>query len=362
MTRKALLSLVPAWLAFASLLATGSLALSGCSSDSASVGSTDTGNPPVIDTQSLRVASSADGVVVSAQAGGVPANASVEVTNLSTSDSASTTAEADGSFSVELAGSVDDDYEVAVEVDGKSDTATIAAGSSPADDPFAALVDRDFELESSMGFTPVESTSVQIRIRADSFSFSANCNSFSGPYTFCDGKLCIDGFSATEIGCEAPLADQDSWLADFFSGRPAVTPDGDRVSFASSDASLVFLDSEVANPDRPLTGRVWTIDSFVMGDAVSSLPTPMPPTIEFKDDGSVDVFTVCTNATGSYSVAGDVITLSDLAYPEIGCSTMTQGVHDAMLKVMVDGDVSYQIDAARLWLTRGDYGLGGTTE
>jgi hypothetical protein len=41
---------------------------------------------------------------------------------------------------------------------------------------------------------------------------------------------------------------------------------------------------------------------------------------------------------------------------------MTQGVHDGMLRVMVDGDITYEIDAARLWLTRGEYGLGGTTD
>jgi heat shock protein HslJ len=349
-------------LAFVALVSPASIAALGCSSNSASVASTDTGNRPVIDSRSLRVESSGDGVVVSADPGGVPDGANVEVTNLDSGDSAKTTADSDGSFRVELSGSVDDDYEVEVEVDGKRSKATVAAGSSTPDDPFAALVDRDFELESSTGFTPVEGTNVRIQIRKDSFSFSAGCNSYFGEASFCDGNLCIAGLGSTAIGCDAPLQDQDDWLADFFSSKPAVTPDGDRVTFDSDDASLVFLDSEVADPDRPLSGRVWTIDSFVMGDSVSNLPTAEDPTIEFRDDGSVEVFTVCTSATGDYTVEGDTISLSGLAYPEIACSTMTQGVHDGMLRVMVDGDITYEIDAARLWLTRGEYGLGGTTD
>lgn len=338
------------------------LATWGCSSDSASVGSTDTGNPPVIDTQALRVTSSAGGVKVSAAAGGVPAGANVEVTNLSTGDSASTTADDDGAFEVELAGSVDDDYEVAVEVDGERDAATIVAGGATPNDPFAALVGRDFELESSTGFSPVEGTSVSISIQEDQFRFSAGCNGHSGEYTFCDGSLCIDGMSSTAIGCDEPRHDQDEWLADFFTSEPTLVPDGDRVSFETDDATLVFLDSEVADPDRTLAGPVWTIDTFISGDSASNLPTTEDPTLEFRDDGRVRVFTGCTSATGDYEVDGNTITLSNLAYPEIACPPMTQGVHDGMLRVMVDGELSYEIDAARLWLTRGDYGLGATTD
>jgi heat shock protein HslJ len=108
---------------------------------------------------------------------------------------------------------------------------------------------------------------------------------------------------------------------------------------------------------------VWTIDSFVMGDGVSNLPTPEDPTIEFRQDGTVEVFTACKTGQGRYELEGDAISLSDLTYPgELACLPMTQGVHDNMLQVMVDGDITYEIDAARLWLTRGDYGLGGTTE
>jgi heat shock protein HslJ len=478
MTRSPLFRAASGGLLFTALVAPQLLATFGCSSDSASVGSTDTGNPPVIDTQSLSVERSGDGVVVSAEPGGVPGGASVEVTNLETGDSASTTADDDGAFEVELAGSVDDEYEVEVEIDGERDSATVTAGGSgpndnplgalegkelvlessegydvvsgttvtlrfeegefsfnagcnsfsneytycdgnlcagdsftgtligcPEDlgnqdawftaffssepsvtidgdrvtftnseatlvfvdseavDPLAALVGRDFELESSEGFTPVTDTTVRIGIREEEFSFDAGCNGHSGEYSFCDGALCVDGFSSTEIGCDEPRHAQDEWLADFFTSTPMVTPNGDRVTFANDDASLVFLDTEVADPDRPLTGSVWTVDTFIMGDAATNVPTPEPPTLEFHEDGTVTMFTACVESVGEYTVDGNVITLGDMPIDEIGCPEETQAAHDGMLRVMTPaGELSYEIDAGRLWLTRGDVGLGATTE
>lgn len=480
MTRFPLFRTASGCLLFAALLSPQLLATLGCSSDSASVGSTDTGNPPVIDTQSLSVERSGDGVVVSAEPGGVPGGASVEVTNLATGDSASTTADDDGSFEVELAGSVDDEYEVEVEADGERDSATISAsgvtpGENPLgvlegrsfelessegydlvsgtsvtlsfddgtfsfnagcngyvndytycdgslcagenytstligcpedlsnqddwfadffsseptvtvdgdrvtftndeatlvfvdseaapEDPLAALVGRDFELESSDGFMPVPDTTVRIGIREEEFSFNAGCNGHSGEYSFCDGKLCTSDFDSTLLGCDESRHAQDEWLADFFTSTPTVTPDGDRVTFANDDASLVFLDTEVADPDRPLTGSLWTVDTFIVGGGASNVPAPEPPTLEFHDDGTVTMFTSCVESVGEYTVEGDVITLGDMPIDEIGCPEETQAAHDGMLRVMTPaGEMTYEIDAGRLWLTRGDVGLGATTE
>jgi hypothetical protein len=44
----------------------------------------------------------------------------------------------------------------------------------------------------------------------------------------------------------------------------------------------------VKDPDRPLVGSLWTIDTFIQGDAVSSGTTTKPlPRVLFRADGSV---------------------------------------------------------------------------
>lgn len=89
----------------------GALGLS-CGARAAAVESTDTGNP-VVDLKKIRVVESKAGVTISGNAGAVtPGGADVSVVNLTSGDDASTTADADGSFEVNIQGSPEDEYRV----------------------------------------------------------------------------------------------------------------------------------------------------------------------------------------------------------------------------------------------------------
>jgi heat shock protein HslJ len=341
--------------------------LPGCAATS-----TDTGNPPLVDDHRIRIMPSADGVRVSADAGTVsPAGAEVRVTNVTSGDSETTTATDDGSFEVEIAGSTADDYRIVVTANGESTSITVKAngggngdagnGGASNGDPSAALLDREFLLDSSDGYEPVAGTTVNVRFSEEGFGFSAGCNSHFGEYSLCDGKLCIVGLGSTDIGCDPERSGQDAWLADFFTSEPALELGGDQLTFTGEAATLVFLDREVANPDRPLTGRTWTVDTFIMGGAASNLPVPNPPTLVFGADGAFSAFTGCNDASGTYAVEGEEITFSALASTRIGCMGAATDAEQRMLMVL-DGTVTYAIDAQRLTLLNGDIGIGATTE
>lgn len=95
--------------------------------------STDTGNPPVIDQAKIRVRASDAGVVVWADAGAVsPAGAMVAVTNVTTAETVTTTAKNDGSFEVELAGAVTDEYRVEVRADDRKASVDAVVGEADA--------------------------------------------------------------------------------------------------------------------------------------------------------------------------------------------------------------------------------------
>jgi heat shock protein HslJ len=344
-------------------------ALPACGAQSSdSVDSTDTGNPPAIDQTALSVVAGEEGtVVVSAESGGVsPGGIEVTVTNTTADESASTTAAEDGSFEVTVPGTVEDEYEVTVGSGDDTDTVVLEGDDpGPSDDPNAlsGLVGNDYLLESSEGFTPVEGTNVRITFDETEFGFSAGCNGHGGEFTFCDGRLCIGDMSSTLIGCDAPLAMQDDWLADFFTSTPTVVRMGERVTFEAEGATLVFLDTESANPDRSLTGRTWTIDTLIDGGAASSVPSEAPPMLEFSDDGSLSLNTSCAGGEGTFEVNGDTIDLSEVSVAEEPCGeTGSQFAHDHILSVMTQGEVTFTIDEARLTIMRGDIGLGATTE
>src|SRR3954468_834648 len=81
---------------------------------------TETGNPPVIEQQKLHVVLHDDGVVVVGDPGAVSPGASVAVTNTRTGAHAEASAGSDGSVSVSVHGTLDDEYEVTVSSEGRS--------------------------------------------------------------------------------------------------------------------------------------------------------------------------------------------------------------------------------------------------
>lgn len=221
------------------------------------------------------------------------------------------------------------------------------------------LQDGDYLFESAEGFTPVTGTTVRISFEDGGFGFSAGCNSHGGSYEVQGGRLVLSGLGSTDIGCDRSRHEQDNWLAAFFSSMPLITVEGSRLTFTGDDATLVFLNREVADPDRTLEGRLWTIDTLISGGAASSVLTSRPPTVQFNEDGSVFVDTSCNTSGGSYAVDGSTLTLTELGYTERGCDAAV--IESQIQAVLNDGTLTFAIEANRLSLDRGDIGLRATT-
>jgi heat shock protein HslJ len=338
------------------------LSLAACGG-AADPSSTDTGNPPVIVGQSLRVTPTATGVRVSGAAGTAPRGARVEVLNLSTGASVTTTAGSDGSFEVELAGTVADEYRVYSDLDGQTSSTRLTSGGASGSQ--VGLVGLEFLLQSAEGFAPVEGTTVRLSFfDATSLSISGGCNSQSGSYSVCDGRLCLSELSRTEIGCESALHDQDTWLSDFFLASPLVTQSGARLTLESPEAILSFLDREVADPDRPLVGPTWRIDTLIRGNGASAGASSVSsaPTVEFQPDGEYGVFTGCNTGYGTYTAGNGSIILTEPLYTEAGCDPSVSMVQEHVVAVFAAGTVAYEIEARRLTLSREDVGLRATTD
>jgi len=221
----------------------------------------------------------------------------------------------------------------------------------------AALNRRSFVLDVAQGFEPVGGTTVTLSFQDGELGFSAGCNGHGGPFRIRSRHLVVSELSSTLEGCNAELQAQDEWLTAFMTSKPSYDLDGDRLILTGTSATLVFLDREVAIPDRPLATTPWVVDTLLDGDSASKAPRTGDPTILFDEDGSLTIDTGCNDGSGHYAVSGSRLTLTDVVYSDQACE-VAAATDSHIRKVLANGTLTFEIEATRLTLQRGDTGLG----
>ena len=116
-------------------------------------------------------------------------------------------------------------------------------GNDTALDVVASVPDGHYILEQSEGFDPIEGDTVYLSfLNGNTIDFSANCNSFEGPFEIQDGRLEIEELTRTDMGCDEERMAQDQWLLEFFSSSPLFSEVGEQLVLRNSDISLVFME------------------------------------------------------------------------------------------------------------------------
>jgi heat shock protein HslJ len=222
----------------------------------------------------------------------------------------------------------------------------------------------DFVYQSSDSYTPVAGSTISVGFddTSNNFYFSADCNSHSGPYEMDGDTFVVLGMSGTEMGCGNGLMEQDTWLVSFFTSSPTITHDGDILTFSNSDATLTFIDEEIAIPDQSLSGITWNIDTYIEGESASTYNVETYPTLEFNDDGIFTINTGCNGISGTYTVTGSEITTELLDMTLMACSEPIGSIETHLVQVFSDSSVTYEIDANRITISNGNYGISAFTE
>lgn len=235
--------------------------------------------------------------------------------------------------------------------------------SAPADGELDLLDGRTFiataVTEDGADRPLVDGSELRISFTDGQLGISAGCNSIGGPYVLDGATLRVDGgLSMTEMGCDAPLMDQDTWVADLFQGDVDVALAGFELTLTSGDTVIELTDREIAAPDVELTGTLWTLDTLISGDTASTVPGGAVATLEIAEDGSVSIDTGCNTGGGAAEVSEDSITFGPIATTRIACTEDgTAEVESAMLTVL-DGEVAFEITETGLTITKGDRALG----
>lgn len=180
------------------------------------------------------------------------------------------------------------------------------------------------------------------------------CNSMSGRYTFEAGKIKIEDLATTDMGCDPPRHAQDTWFGTFLTGDPAYRIDGDTLVLTSGQAEITLLDRKVAEPDKPLLGTRWEVDSLVQGDSVSSAPQGETAYFVFAAGDKVSGSTGCNQFGGTAVERDGKITFSHVFMTKMACSGDVNLLERAVATFFDGGPVTWSINADRLQLTRAD--------
>ncbi|MEV4512243.1 META domain-containing protein [Dactylosporangium sp. NPDC049525] len=194
----------------------------------------------------------------------------------------------------------------------------------------------------------------------------AGCNTMQAKARLDGDRLVLGEMAMTAMGCAAPLGAQDTWVATFLGGKPAWRVTGDELVLDGAGISMTLLDREVADPDRPLAGAEWTVDTLISpaphasvsagaSDAgvAASVPAGVRAHLTFTADGKVTGSGGCNALSGGYTMDGATLTFTDVGSTRMACPDERATVEAAVLGVL-RGTATYAIDANHLTLTAAD--------
>ena len=203
----------------------------------------------------------------------------------------------------------------------------------------------------------VAGTRVRLSFADGELAASAGCNTMGGAYRIEEGRLVVEGGGMTEMGCDDERHAQDDWLFGFLGSTPAIAQSDDKLTLTSGDVVIALQDREVAEPDLPLIGTTWTVDTILSGDAASSVPEDIVATLVFHENGAVEIATGCSPGDGTYEAADGSLRIRDIETIETDCEDAARQLESAVLPILGADEIDYAIDAGSLTLVAGDQGL-----
>jgi heat shock protein HslJ len=242
---------------------------------------------------------------------------------------------------------------------GDDQSSEVPATDTPetASSQAATLDGRTFLSTEVTGHELIDGTIIQLGFADGSLSANAGCNQLFGGYRLDGDVLAADALGQTQMACEDALMEQDTWLSGLLTGSPTVILDADELTLTSADGATVvtMLDREVADPDRPLEGTRWVVESTISTDAVSSIPSGATASITITD-GTVAVESGCNTGSGSVTVGEDALTFGPIATTTRACEDDLMSLESAVFATLVE-EVTYAIEANVLTIRSGDAGL-----
>ncbi|WP_430333401.1 META domain-containing protein [Rhodococcus sp. ACT016] len=231
-------------------------------------------------------------------------------------------------------------------------TETPAVAASPAD----AMWGRTFLSTSVTGSTIPGGGPLEVAFpERDHIAMSAGCNRGVSSVDLAGGTVKTGPIATTMMACPGDSAGADKWMTSLFEAQPAWTLAEDILTLSSADVTVTLADKKTAEPDRPVIGTTWVVESLMTPDAVvtSTALEATAPSLTIGQDGQATGSTGCNRFSGPVRVGDSTITFGKLATTRVACPDDVADVERAVLHVL-DGEVTYTVDGPVMKLTRPD--------
>jgi heat shock protein HslJ len=198
----------------------------------------------------------------------------------------------------------------------------------------------------------VPGTQIQLGFSADGARVSAyaGCNHMGGTARIDNGRLVVSDLAQTLIGCDGGRDAQDGWLAKVLTDGPTLRVDGSELVVVRGTTEIRLVDRKVADPDRPLVGTRWVVDTVIDGGVASSVPQGAVAELTINADGAFRGNAGCNQMGGTAVATAATIGFSNVFTTKMACEPDRMALENAVLRVL-RGDVTYRIDADALQLT-----------
>ena len=186
----------------------------------------------------------------------------------------------------------------------------------------------------------------------------AGCNSMQSRVSTSNGRLAVEDLAMTDMGCDAPRHAQDDWLATLLHNKPTWKLEADTLTVASGGTTISLLDRKTAEPDLPLDGTNWSLETVITGEVASHQAGSEKAWITFNGE-RVTGSTGCNELQGVVARDNGKLTFGDLVTTRRACVGDGAALESAFLDTL-KGEVTYEIDSSRLKLRARGNGLDFT--
>jgi heat shock protein HslJ len=201
----------------------------------------------------------------------------------------------------------------------------------------------------------VPGTRIELSFADGRLSARAGCNLLGAAYRVAEGRLrLVGGVSSTEMGCDPERHAQDEWLAGFLASSPRLELEGPRLILSGGGTEVRLLDREVAEPDLPLVGTAWRLETVVESGVASSVPVGLEATLRVEDD-RIEGFDGCDRWSARLvSSEGGVLVLGPIARTAVACTGAAAQLERDVMAVIGARRIAYEIDGRSLALRAGE--------
>ncbi len=170
------------------------------------------------------------------------------------------------------------------------------------------------------GAAPADGTQVTLAFNAqDRYSANAGCNTINGGYTVDGETITFGSAMSTLMLCPKPIMQQEEQFKQALEAATSFTLEDDTLTIVyGAGEALVFTAQAASSGDAPATGgdqrpplvgSDWVLTAFNEGGTATSVVANTTPSLSFAIGDQFRGSTGCNTMSGSYTLAGDVLTL-----------------------------------------------------